>query len=414
MGPVEGDSPAGRRRVLVLGAGPAQIGLLQAAHERGLYVVAADRDPRAPGFRFADRRAIISVEDESGLDRLASAERVEGIVAPGLDLPAAIASRIAGRLGLPQPVAPQVAQLVGSKLRQRELLAEAGVPQARYRVCTSFEEARASAAELGGRCVVKAPDRQGQKGLGAVDDDRTLREAFEQAREAARGNVVLVEEFVDGCELTVNAFSVGGRYHPLTVTDRLPAETAFGVALAHVWPSDCEADQRERAVAAAAAAARALGITEGPTYTQVLLGPPGPLVGEVAARLGGGHDAELCEAALGVDLNGLALASALGEAVSAEALRREAESGGACVRFLVAPPGVLSRVEGLDSAREANGALWVRSYREPGFAFRELRHASDRAGAVLTVGSTRAQAIKRAERAAARTRFVTAPAQAAV
>src|SRR5581483_4862284 len=60
----------------------------------------------------------------------------------------------------------------------------------------------------------------------------------------------------------------------------------------------------------ARAAAAALGIEDGPTYTQVLVGPGGARVGELAARLGGGHDAELCQAALGVDLNGLALAAA--------------------------------------------------------------------------------------------------------
>src|SRR4029450_13914088 len=109
----------------VVGAGPAQLGLLQAAHERGLYVVAADRDPRAPGFRYADRRAIISVEDEGGLDRLASAERGARTLAPGLDLPAAIAARIARRLALPHPLDPQTAQLVASKLRQREVFSGA-------------------------------------------------------------------------------------------------------------------------------------------------------------------------------------------------------------------------------------------------------------------------------------------------
>jgi XTP/dITP diphosphohydrolase len=45
-------------------------------------VIAVDRDPSAPGFRYADRRAIVSTEDESGIERLASAERVEGLIAP--------------------------------------------------------------------------------------------------------------------------------------------------------------------------------------------------------------------------------------------------------------------------------------------------------------------------------------------
>jgi len=46
-------------RLLVLGAGAAQLGLLEAARARGLFVIAADRDAGAPGFAYADRRAIV-------------------------------------------------------------------------------------------------------------------------------------------------------------------------------------------------------------------------------------------------------------------------------------------------------------------------------------------------------------------
>ena len=64
-----------RRRLLVLGAGAAQLGLLEAARALDLFVIAVDRDPAAPGFPLADRRAIISTEDEPGIERLAEAER---------------------------------------------------------------------------------------------------------------------------------------------------------------------------------------------------------------------------------------------------------------------------------------------------------------------------------------------------
>ena len=77
-------------------------------------MVAADRNPSAPGFRFADRRAIISVEDEPQLDRLATAARVDGVIAPGIDWPVAIGARIAQRLGLPHPIDPATAVLATS------------------------------------------------------------------------------------------------------------------------------------------------------------------------------------------------------------------------------------------------------------------------------------------------------------
>jgi biotin carboxylase len=399
---VEGD-PAARARtksLLVLGAGPAQLGLLEAARKRGLFVTAVDRDPSAPGFAFADRRALISAEDEAAIERLARSEPVHGIIAPGIDWPVAIAARISERLGLPHPIDPTTATLATSKLRQRERLAQAGVPQPRFNV---VREAR---ADVGFPCIVKAPDRQGQRGLSLVTKADALPDAVELAMRASRNGLALIEELVAGPEVTVNAFSIDGAFHALTVTDRLTADPpAFGVALAHVWPSEGDAGE---AAEVAQQAAGALGIRDGPTYTQIRIGPDGPRVVELAARLGGGHDAELCEAALGVDLNALALAAALGERV--EPPRPDPRAGGACVSFLVAPPGELVAVNGVEAALAMPGVRTVRVYRRPGSVQPPLRAGSDRAGAVLAVGDSRAEALERARRVADSIRFETADA----
>ena len=252
---------------------------------------------------------------------------------------------------------------------------------------------------------MKAPDRQGQKGLTLVGSVDELPVAIARAIEESRSGVAIVEELVDGPEVTVNAFSVRGEFHPLTVTDRLTAESAaFGVALAHVWPS--EAGGQPAVVARAAV--DALGIQDGPTYTQLRIGADGPQVIEVAARLGGGHDAELVHAALGVDLNGLALQAALGESIWSAALHVVPQVGGAVVRFLVPPEGVLEEVEGVDEARGVEGVQEVRVYREPGHVFGPFLRAADRAGAVLAVGDSRDDALQRADEAVRLIRFTVA------
>ena len=394
------------KRLLVLGAGPAQLGLLAAGRARELHLIAVDRDPSAPGFRYADRRAIVSTEDEPGVERLASAERVDGLIAPGIDWPVAIAARVAQRLGLPHPLSPDTAMLSTSKLRQRERFAEAGVAQPAFEVCSGTDEAKAAAVRIGFPCVVKAPDRQGQRGLTLVQSADEIAEAARTALAASRSATLLVEQHIPGREVTVNAFSSGGHYRPLTVTDRLTAPLpAFGVALTHAWPSELEPAEIGAVVEAASAAAHAVGIENGPSYTQVLVGPDGPRVGELAARLGGGHDAELCRLALGVDLNGAALAAALGDEVPTASLAPKARVGGACVRFLVAPEGELREVSGLEEAFALEGIRGIRVYRRPGHRFGELRRGSDRAGAILADGDSREEALKRADRAQAMIRF---------
>ena len=259
--------PRARPRLLVLGAGPAQLGLLEAARARGdVDVIAVDRDPQAVGFALADERAVLSSEDEEAVDRLARAREVDGLVSPGSDWPVGIAARVAERIGLPHPIDGRTGSVATSKARQREAFAAAGVPHARALDPRS--------GELPFPVVVKAVDRQGQRGLALVERRDELDSAVRAALAESRGGGVLVEEHVEGPEVTVNAFSLDGRFAPLTVTDRLTAEPpAFGVALAHVWPS---AHATEAAVDVARAAVAAVGIRNGPSYTQLRLGPTGP------------------------------------------------------------------------------------------------------------------------------------------
>jgi len=395
-------------RLLVLGAGPAQLGVLSAARRRGLTVVAADRDPSAPGFRYADRRAIVSIEDEPAIDRLARAEHVDGVVAPGTDHAVGTAARIASRLGLPHPLAPETAALAVSRQRQRERLAAAGIAQPRSLVCRTLDEVTAAAAELGYPVVVEAPDRSGERAVALAPDRKTLVDVASVAIAETRGDYCLVEELVGGRLVTVNAFSLGGRFVPLTVTDREQAPPpAFGVPLSNLWPAELEPADVGAAIETAAAAALALGIEQGPTTTQLLLGDDGPLLAKLSARVGGGHDAELCRVALGVDANALAVSVALGEEVHMRQLAPVLRVGGACIRFLVAPPGELREVRGLEDASKIEGVRGIRIYRRPGYVFHQLRRASDRAGAVLATGETRDEAIAAAAAAARRIHFET-------
>ena len=314
---------------------------------------------------------------------------MDGIVSPGADWPVGVAARVAERLGLSHPIDAATAALATTKSRQRERFAAAGVPQPRL-----LEEAVAP-------CVVKAPDRQGQRGLTFVRTADELPAAIEAALAASRNGTYIVEEYVVGPEVTVQAVSIDGVFHPLLVTDRLTAEPpAFGVALAHAWPCVSET---QSPIEAARAAAEALGIENGPTYTQIRIGDDGSRVVELAARLGGGHDAELVEAATGVNLNDLALDFALGTKPCVS--ETQSLHGGACVLFLVAPEGELRAVEGREGAHAAEGVLDVRIYREPGHVFGPLLRGADRAGAVLAVGDSREQALDRARRAADAIRF---------
>ena len=236
-------------KLLVLGA--RSTAPVAAARARGLFVVAVDPDPRAPGFTLAHRRAILPLDDEPALERLADAVRIDGVLATGRET--GVAARLAFRFGLPHPHSPETAVLLGSRLRQRERLRDGGVPQIRWAILTN-------GAEAGFSCVVTRPDRKGRR---------------------------LAEEAPGAAEVTVTGFSEHGELRPLLGSGP--------------------------AAALARRAADALGVTDGLTSTRIRLGADGPRVVEVRGRVSD-REAELCRLLHGVDVHGLALDTALGRA----------------------------------------------------------------------------------------------------
>ncbi len=394
-------SPVGEedRCLLVLGAGPEQLGVLETARALGIPLAVCDRDPAAPGLALADRRCIVSTDDEHTIERLAGALGLGGLIAAGSNRPVAGAARIAEKLGLPHPLPAAIALVATSKLRQREALAAAGVPQPRWQLAHSIRE-----VELPPPFVVKVTDRAGRTNCTVVRRLSRLSAAIDAARALSRGGPVLIEELVSGPELGVTGFSVDGVFVPVAVTERICAEVpAFGVPVAQLWP----APHAQTAAEVARRAVAALGIDEGPTLTILRISRGGPEVIEVAARLGGGHDAELAELVTGIPLTELAIRSALGVplALAEIAPAFDPGTGGAALRFLTASPG---RLESVELPQGLSGVAFTRIYREPGHRFRSLRRPSDRAGALLALGAHRDEALARAEAAVQRIRFLTA------
>jgi biotin carboxylase len=364
-----------RLTLIVLGGGPAQRHAIEAAERLGIRPLVCDGSPGVG-------EAAVSSEDTEGVRRVARESGAAGLIAPGTDWPVRIAAYVAEDLGLPHPLDVETAVRCTNKTAQREVLDAADVPQPAW----SAEN------PPGYPCVVKASDRQGQRAMTIVSSPDDLEQAVARARSAARGGRTLLEAFVPGPEVTVNAFSVGGRFHPVAVTARDHFNGAPGVARRHVYPSGL-AD--EAAIGVARAAVAALGIREGPSYVQLILSDSGPVIMEVAARLGGGHDSEICRLAAGVDLAEAAVRAAVGWTVDEGAL--EPHPNGACViEFLEAPVGELVSVAGPPEAT---------FYHAPGHRYPPLRTAIDRAGYVIALGSTREEALDRARTAVEAVRF---------
>ncbi len=201
-------------KVLVLGSGAREHALVRA--------IAADPEVEAivaaPGNPGIDATALcvdIDILDGAAVAELARKHEVDlVVVGPEAPLVAGVADvcRAAG-LAVCGPSA-QAARLEGSKSFAKDVMAAAEVPTALAHVCTSMDEVEAALDGLGAPHVVKDDGLAAGKGV-VVTDSRE--EALEHARTclAKGGGRLVIEEFLDGPEVSVFCLSDGERVVPL-------------------------------------------------------------------------------------------------------------------------------------------------------------------------------------------------------
>jgi biotin carboxylase len=149
----------------------------------------------------------------------------------------------------------------------------------------------------------------------------------------------------------------------MSVTQRLlHPPPPLGVCIAHRYPSQLA--NEEPLFELAHKASRAVGLETGPSYVQVRMRDGQPWAIEVGARLGGGKDAELAKLVTGFDAIRANVLWALGELTRGDLETGEAQAACGQVRFVVAPPGRIVRLD-------ANPALALEGVHEAGFYWRE-------------------------------------------
>jgi biotin carboxylase len=239
-----------------------------------------------------------------------------------------------------------------------------------------------------------------------VTSDAELEPAFAEARSFSSS--VVIEEWLEGGEYSVNGWIENGQLVSYCVTERItvPGNKPLGVMIAEVYPSGLSREAETAVVDAARRAAAALGHTRGPCYSQVAYGGEGgsgAYLFETAARLGGGFDADVTYLASGVDLYKRVLGVAVGDsALESSGVERE-RAGGAIAKFLIAKPGDVKSIAGLDEARAMaeDAQVFVKDKVHP------LTDSAKRAGYVLAQGKSREDAERRADQALARIRIET-------
>ncbi|MGC3997185.1 MAG: ATP-grasp domain-containing protein [Anaeromyxobacter sp.] len=298
----------------------------------------------------------------------ARARPIGGVVASS-DATAVIAALAAERLGLPfNP--PEAARRAGDKRAMREALAAAGVPVPGFAVHGLDEDPAAVAGAVAYPCVLKPLIFSASRGVIRADDPAAFVAAWRRiarllhdtaaerrAREGDAARRLLVERFVPGAEVALEGLLRGGRLEVLALFDKPdPLDGPYFEETLYVTPSRHPEALQAEVARVAAAAARALGLTEGPVHAELRLPPSGPVVLEVAARSIGGLCSRTLRFGAGLTLEEVLVAHAM--RLPLDELRRE--PGAAGVMMLPIPRrGVLHAVEGLEAARAVPGVADV-------------------------------------------------------
>ena len=368
--------------LLILGAGQMQLPAIRLAKAQGLRVICIDPQADAPGLSIADEAHVSDLGDEALCLSIAKAGRIDGVMTLAAEYPIPTVARIASELGLPG-ISPETATNATDKQAMRQCFSRAGVPSPRSIPVTEAAEARSAFAELGGPAIVKPARSHGGRGitcLAAGAAPALVDAAFAHAMDFTRSGVVLVEEFVDGPEFSLEGVTLDGETHIVAVTDKTTSGAPHFVELGHCQPSRWPESDIAALIDVARRGVAALGIDWAPSHSELKLTPSGPVVIEIGARLGGGYiTSHLVPLSCGVDLVGCAIDLALGRQPALSPRHRR----GAAVRFVTAKPGRIQGIRGVSAARALSGVEEVSVYCQEQDEVLPLRDATGRVGHVI-------------------------------
>ncbi|MCQ4041308.1 ATP-grasp domain-containing protein [Streptantibioticus rubrisoli] len=313
-------------------------------------------------------------------------------------------------LGIPTH-SPRTVALVHDKHAMRARLREAGVDTTASALVADPAELRDFVAEHGLPCVVKPVRGAGSAGVAVVREEGALAAAFARASDRFDGLPdagVLVEQFHEGPQFSVEAFSEDGEHQVVAITRKFSDPVTF-VELGHVAPAELTVLQEKEVHTYVERLLDTLGVTSGATHTELVLGEAGPKVIETHVRMGGDEIPALALDATGVDIAECVVRQTVGERVLPgirQTLAEQRPGRSSAIWFAASPAaGELTEVHGLEDARRTHRVTEVELLVRPGGSCGTLESSESRIAYARALGDTADEAVAAARQAVERLEF---------
>lgn len=386
------------KRLLVLAAGILQVPVIKKAKEMGIYVIAADGDPNAVGLKYADKAIVVNITSEEEVLKVAREEQIDGVIHPCSEVSMNVMGRINDELGLAGITKEQAIRATNKHL-MREAFEKGNAPSPKSILTENAEDAWMHLQnDFSTDGILKPSRNSGSRGIAKVVRDMNKADfinAYNIALNESRDKSVLIEQFIEGPEFSIEIIVWNGKVNVLTVTDKKTTGAPHFVELGHNQPSCYSAEEVEILKAAAVSGVKALGVNNCACHAEAKLMDGKAYLMEIGARLGGDFiSTELTHLSTGIDMVAAAINVALG--IEPDLNPKEGPKG-VCIRYFCPTPGKLVSISNTEILADPRVYFWE-IYHKMGDEIPEVTSSLCRSGHVIVTEKTPQKAIELAER----------------
>jgi biotin carboxylase len=384
--------------LLVLGASHDQLFLIRSAREMGIATAVVDANPNAPGLTESDHAMPVDFSRLHEVyawvdDLLKKGINVCGVTTMGSDVPHLLAE-IADHYGWEGP-SRETGRLATNKYLMKRRFLEQGIPVPCFDLVTSEDDVKRHWRQWGcDKLIIKPTDRAGSRGVRLITGESDIPSAFEYAHQNSKIGEVILEEFIEGDQISTESILFDGKHCTPGFADRVyEGMDCFHPQIMENggWvPSKITGRVRQAVIELVERSSLALGITRGVAKGDVVVHPTrGVMMIEMAARLSGGDFSEgLIPLGYGINYVKAVIRIALGEEPDWDELLPRWQKTVAN-RYFFLPPGRLEDVQGLERIQGIREIRKIHLSYTVGDFIPEISHHGQRVGVMVVVGRDR-------------------------
>lgn len=301
-----------KKKVLIFGVGELQRSIIDRAKKMGLYTVGIDPCEDATCRDCVDAFEVVPGQDYEEHCAVIEKYSIDAIVTAATDKPLVMMARLAEKYGFPF-YSVETAQWSTDKFQMKERFELGGVPHAQGRLISKVEEAEGLVFPV----IVKPRDNSGSRGVKLCRDKNELQISIDEALENSKLDTVLVEEFIEGPEYSIESLHHDGKSEVIQFTEKKTTEFPYNVELGHIQPANISDENKQKIREIISKIGKALNFENCPSHTELKINDRGIFVIETSPRLGGDYiTSTLTPLSSGVNLEDELLKISLGEAIN--------------------------------------------------------------------------------------------------